>query len=240
MDQGLSIAIEGTRDELSVIEELLQLDGKDILDLGCGRAEKTRAIADAGTGRRILALEVDETQHALNLEIGDLQNVRFELGAAQKIPAADRSFDVVFLFKSLHHVPVESMDQALAEVARVLRPGGLAYISEPIFRGPFNDILRIFHDESRVRTEAFGAIERAVRSGALELESQTFFLAPLYFAGFSAFEEHVIGATHTEFDLTDGRYEKAQSTFARSEGEDGAHFEQPVRVDLLRRPAAME
>ena len=77
-------------------------------------------------------------------------------------------------------------------------------------------------------------------AGYFELESQTFFLAPLFFAGFSAFEEHVIGATHTEFDLTDGRYERAQSTFARSEGEDGAHFEQPVRVDLLRRPAALD
>jgi SAM-dependent methyltransferase len=239
MDQGLSIAIEDTRDELNVIAELLQLDGKDILDLGCGRAEKTRAIAEAGANRRILALEVDEAQHALNQEIDDLPSVRFEIGAAEKIPAADRSFDVVFLFKSLHHVPVESMDQALAEIARVLRPGGLAYISEPIFRGPFNEILRIFHDESRVRTEAFGALERAVRSGAFELESQTFFLSPLHFAGFSAFEEHVIGATHTEFDLTDGRYERARETFASFEGEDGAHFEQPIRVDLLRRPATL-
>jgi 2-methylisocitrate lyase-like PEP mutase family enzyme len=66
------------------------------------------------------------------------------------------------MFKSLHHVPVPLMDQALAEIRRVLKPGGLAYISEPVFAGEFNEVLRLFHDESIVRREAFSAIERAV------------------------------------------------------------------------------
>ncbi|QDV09484.1 putative S-adenosylmethionine-dependent methyltransferase/MSMEI_2290 [Planctomycetes bacterium Poly30] len=237
MDQGLAIDIVDVRDEVLVVNELLRLDDRDILELGCGRAEKTRAIAGAGTGRRVVALEVDETQHALNLHAPPLQGVRFELGGAEAIPAPDGSFDAVLMFKSLHHVPVEQMDAALQEIARVLRPGGLAYLSEPIFRDEFNGILRLFHDESHVRAEAFGAVCRSVESGALELVSQTFFRSPISFSGFDDFEQRVVGATHTEFERYPEVRDEVRAAFARFEGAGGAQFEQPIRVDLLRRPA---
>jgi ubiquinone/menaquinone biosynthesis C-methylase UbiE len=236
LDLGLSIDIDRVCGEPVLIEELLDLDDQEILEVGCGTAEKTRAIAEAGAGRRILALEVDEVQHALHRSLDDLPNVRFEPGAAEQIPAADRRFDVVFLFKSLHHVPVESMDRALADIARVLRPGGLAYISEPLFRDEFNAILQIFNNESRVRREAFDAIGRAVRSGILERVSQSFFRDPLHFRDFAEFEKSVIGVTHASYVLTDDERERVRSKFAEIETEEGALFEQPIRVDLLRRP----
>lgn len=238
MDLGLSTEIERTCDELAVIDELLQLDGKDILELGCGRADKTRALARTGHDRRILALEVDETQHRKNASVRDLPNVRFALGGAEAIPAEDGSFDVVFLFKSLHHVDVDSMDRALLEIARVLRPGGYAYVSEPIFRGDYNEVLRIFHDESEVRRKAFEAVERAVRRQVLDLESQTFFCTPVHFASFEEFEALVIGATHSDHELSEAQYERVRSTFASYADRDGARFEPPVRVDLLSKRRA--
>jgi len=236
MESGLDRTIDRVRDELDVVAELLELDGKDILELGCGRAEKTRAIATAGRERRVLALEVDEVQHARNLDVDDLPNVRFELGGAQDVPAASGSFDVVFLFKSLHHVPVESMDEALGEIARVLRPGGLAYVSEPLFRGAFNDVLRIFHDEERVRREAFEAVRRAVRAGTVELVSQSFFLSPVRFADFDEFDRLVVGATHQSHRLSDETRERVRAAFDRHTEQHGPVFPQPVRVDLLRAP----
>ena len=152
------------RDERDIYEQLLPLQGADILELGCGKAEKTRAISQNGKAQSITALEVDEIQHAANLRNNDLANVTFRLGGAEAIPAADESFDIVLMFKSLHHVPVERMDHAMAEICRVLKPGGLAYISEPVFAGEFNEILRLFHDEKAVREAAFSAVERAVAS----------------------------------------------------------------------------
>ena len=113
-----------TRPESQVFEGLLPLDGARILELGCGTAELTRQIATTGRDRTILALEVDETQLAINESIDDLPNVRFAFGGAQDIPAANESIDVVLMFKSLHHVPAESMSQALREIRRVLKPGG--------------------------------------------------------------------------------------------------------------------
>src|SRR5512135_386724 len=92
-----------TCDEEEVYEDLLSLDGARILELGCGSAQKTRAIAQAHRTASILALETDTVQHGKNLQITDLPNVKFELGGAEAIPASDGSFDAVFMFKSLHH-----------------------------------------------------------------------------------------------------------------------------------------
>jgi len=102
-------SIETTCAEEFIYEALLELDGKDILELGCGSATITRDIATRGQSRSIVALEVDEIAHAKNLQINtDLSNVRFCLAGAENIPLGDRSVDVVFMFKSLHHVPLET------------------------------------------------------------------------------------------------------------------------------------
>jgi ubiquinone/menaquinone biosynthesis C-methylase UbiE len=165
-------------DEHAIVNSLLPLSGAHVLELGCGTAVQTRAIAQGGQVASIAALEVDQIQHARHLQIRDLLNVSFSVGGAEEIPAANASIDIVLMFKSLHHVPVDKMDQALADIRRVLKPGGLAYLSEPVYAGEFNEILRLFHDEKAVRDAAFAAIQRAVHGGALELVSQTFFSAP--------------------------------------------------------------
>ncbi|MFK7742530.1 MAG: class I SAM-dependent methyltransferase [Planctomycetota bacterium] len=237
-DDGLQRVIERVSDEQAIVRELLALDGCRILELGCGRAQHTRAIALGGAGRDVLALEVDEIQHRQNLEIADLPNVRFALGAAESIPAPDDSFDVVFLFKSLHHVPVPVMDRAMVEIARVLGPGGFAYISEPLYRDDYNDLLRIFHDERDVRQQASEAVDRALQSGLLELVSQTFFRAPLHFANLAEFERRVVAATHSDHRLDAAQQAAVRAQFERSAGglgeNDGVTFAQPIRVDLLR------
>lgn len=227
--------IERSCPELEIIDENLALDGKHILELGCGRAELTRAIASAGHGRQVLALEVDEIQHALHQQITDLDNVTFKLAGAEDIPAADDSFDVVFMFKSLHHVPLDLMVKSFDEIARVLRPGGYAYISEPVFAGDFNEILRLFHDEQRVREAAFRAVKHAVDSGQFLLADEIFFNSPMVFENFAAFEERIIGATHTDHQLSADIYDQVRARFERHMGEGGAHFQMPIRVDLLQK-----
>jgi SAM-dependent methyltransferase len=237
----LSIALDPipeTGPERQVIDRLLALDGKRILELGCGRAEITRQLALGGPGRDITALEVDEIQHAKNLALRDLPNVRFLLAGAEAIPLADASIDVAFMFKSLHHVPVSLMAQAFSEIARVLVPGGHAYLSEPIFAGDFNDILRLFHDERQVRQAAFDALRAAVEGGVLESVEQVFFKAPLHFPDFATFESRIIGVTHTRHVLDADTYAEVRRRFESHAGRDGVRFAQPMRVNLLRRPPA--
>jgi len=223
--------------EMEVYNQLLELDGKAILELGCGRAEITRAIATDGINRRVTALEVDEIQHRNHLAIDDLPNVEFIMAGAEDIPFADNSFDVVFMFKSLHHVPLELMDRALQEIHRVLRPGGHAYISEPVFAGDFNDLLKLFHNEEKVRQAAFNAVKHAVDSGLLALASETFFLSPMYFENFADFENKILKATHTHHKLSNELYEQVKQKFESHMAPDGANFLMPIRIDLLKNEA---
>lgn len=109
--------------ELELLLDTVPLDGAEVLELGCGKAEKTRRLAASPRIARVLALEVDAIQHASNLCIADAPKVEFRAGGAEAVPAEDARFDLVVMFRSLHHVPVDKMDDALAEIARVLKPG---------------------------------------------------------------------------------------------------------------------
>jgi len=223
--------------EVKLMLAELPLAGARVLELGCGRAEKTRTLAEEGGVAEILALEVDAVQHARNLEVTDLPKVRFAHGGAEAIPAPDASFDLVIMLKSLHHVPVALMDQALGEIARVLKPGGLAWISEPVFAGDLNEIMRLFHDEQVVRAAAFAAVQRAVYSGQLRLERQLFFTTRSYFDDFAQFDQRMIRVTHSDHRLSPELYAAVREKFTAHLGPEGATFINPQRVDLLRKPA---
>jgi SAM-dependent methyltransferase len=223
-------------DEKDIYQDLLPLQGARVLELGCGKAEKTRAIAETGAVTSITALEVDAVQHAKNRQIADLPNVEFGGGGAEDIPAANDSFDIVLMFKSLHHVPLDKMDHALMEIRRVLKPGGLAYISEPVFAGELNDIIRLFHDEKAVREAAFAAVCRAVDSGLMEAVTQKFFSTPVQFQDFAQFEERILQVTHTHHQLAPELLQRVRTRFMEHMTPQGARFATPIRVDLLRRP----
>ncbi len=222
--------------EVKLMLETLPFDGARVLELGCGRAEKTRTLAETGRMQEIVAMEVDTIQHARNLEITDLPQVRFCHGGAEAIPAEDASFDIVIMLKSLHHVPMAHMTKALEEVARVLRPGGVAWISEPVYEGALNHIMRLFHDELEVRTAAFAALCKTVDDGVLDLERQFFFLTRSQFDNFEQFDARMIRVTHSDHQLSPELYASVQQQFATQMGPEGATFYPPQRVDLLKKP----
>lgn len=232
-DPGVDVVVN----EAEVYQRLLPLEAARIIELGCGPAMHTRAIAENGNPASILACEVDTIQHEKNLAITDLPSVTFAHAGAQAIPAEDNSADIVMMFKSLHHVPLDEMASAMQEIRRVLKPGGLAYISEPVFSGEFNEVLRLFHDEQAVREAAFATVKKAVEENVMELAGQHFFNTPNNFEDFADFERKIIGVTHTEHRLSAELLQTVREKFESYMGEDGAQFVMPIRVDLLRKTA---
>ncbi len=222
--------------EVKLMLDRLPFDGARVLELGCGRAEKTRLLAETGRPNEIIALEVDQIQHAKNLQASDLPTVRFAQGGAEAIPADDASVDIVLMFKSLHHVPIALMDQALGEIARVLRPGGLAWISEPVYGGDLNEVFRLFHDEKAVREAAFAAVSRAVSTGGLRLQEQLFFNTRSFFESFEQFDSRMIRVTHSNHQLSPELYAAVRERFNSFMTPEGATFINPQRVDLLVKP----
>ncbi len=223
--------------EMKVITRMLELEGAAILELGCGGAEKTRAIAERFEVASITAAEIDPVQHEKNLASGGPPGVSFRSYGAEDIPENDASFDIVMMFKSLHHVPVDSMDKALREISRVLVPGGCLYVSEPVFEGPFNEIMRLFHDEELVRREAFHAMVRAVEEGVFELVEEYFFRTVIRLESFEQYKAGILSVTHSRHELDDETLAEVERRFLQHETEQGFVFEIPNRVDLLRKPA---
>lgn len=220
-------------DEREILNDLLSLPGARVLELGCGKADKTRLVAQ--TAASVLALEVDAIQLAENKSAEKPDNIRFEFGGAENIPAEDSSFDVVLMFKSLHHVPIGLMDDTFSEIRRVLKPGGVAYISEPVYAGDFNEILRLFHDEKAVRDAAFAAEVKAVSTHQLSVLAQKFFLQPMHFDDFRQFEDRILKVTHTDHTLSPELYNTVRSKFNHHLSPGGVNFHMPIRVDLFRK-----
>lgn len=226
-----------TATEADVIADSLDLAGNRLLELGCGAGWMTRLLAGRFGAAEVVATEVDRIQHEKNLAIEDLPNVRFEIGGAQAVDAPDEHFDAVFMFKSLHHVPRELMGPSLAEIHRVLKPGGTAYFSEPVYWGDFNAILSLFHDEQEVRELAFETLRQSVDKGLFELQEEIFFNVPGCYESWEVFEQRFINVTHTEHRIDPELLERIKAAFLSHMTPQGAHFLKPQRVDILRRAA---
>lgn len=101
------------------------------LEVGCGQGSGIREIARCFRPAAIDDFDLDERQIArARPHVAGLNGVpvRLWVCAAERIAAADASYDVVFEFAIVHHVP--DWRRALAEIRRVLRPGGLFLFEE--------------------------------------------------------------------------------------------------------------
>ncbi len=223
-------------EEEEVISSLMNLEGHRLLELGCGAAWMTRVLVREFRPASILATEVDRIQHEKNLALPPTPGVEFRYGGAEAIAAPDASFDAVFMFRSLHHVPRHLMAQSLAEIHRVLVPGGHAYFCEPVYWGDLGEVLRLIHDETEVRQAAFETLAGAVESGLFELEAEVFFQTATTYASWEIFEERFLKVTHTELAIDAARHEGIRAAFMAHMTPNGAHFLKAHRVDLLRKP----
>jgi SAM-dependent methyltransferase len=221
-------------DELTLLETLVPLQGARLLEAGCGAAQLARALLQRHPDAELVGLEVDERQLAKNL-LAPAERLRFERAGAQEIPFADARFDGALMLKSLHHVPLPLMDRALAELARVLRPGGWLYVSEPVYAGPFNELVRLYNDEGEVRAAAQAALDRALASGAWQPLAERRFALPRRFASFDEFEQRSMRPTFADHGITDEMVERVRALFLPHLGPDGARFEQPMHVRVLRK-----
>lgn len=222
-------------DELGFLADLLPLGGKKVIELGCGAAQFARQLLVRFPDSQVTGVEIDARQHAKNIASPQL-GLDFVSGVAESIPFANASFDLAMMLKSLHHVPVVAMPQALDEVARVLRPGGHLYVSEPVFAGDFNEVVRLFNDEELVRAAAQAAVDAALADGSSwDQVAEHHFDMPMRFADFADFEQRLMHPTFADRQIDDAMLATVKAAFAPHLGPDGARFERPMHVRLLRR-----
>jgi len=113
------------------------LSGTRLLDLGCGAGR--HAFEAARRGARVVALDTDRGElkqvsaiAAAMDEAGELptgSSIYPASGDATAMPFGDDAFDVVIAAEVLEHIPADQ--SAMTEIARVLRPGGVAAVTVP-------------------------------------------------------------------------------------------------------------
>lgn len=223
--------------ELELLESLLPagaLAQARLVEAGCGAAALARELLQRHPGAELVGLEVDTRQLAKNLAQPQ-DRLRFVQAGAQAMPLADASCDGALMLKSLHHVPLALMDDALAELARVLRPGGWFYCSEPVYAGPLNELMRLFNDEGEVRAAAQAALDRALAQGPWLALAESRFEVPVAFADFAEFERRMMRPTYAQHVIDDALLARVRERFEPHLGPDGARFSRPMHVRLLGR-----
>ena len=133
---------------------------RTVLDLACGSGAMTRELAS--TGRTVIGVDISSAELALAAERAPGPWLQ---GDIRRLPLADNSVDAVTA--SLGLVVVPEREQVLAEVTRVLKPGGVLAAIAPSLRGIAPRDVRVL---TRVTTR---------------LRTKPQFPGPLEFAGFT-------------------------------------------------------
>jgi len=120
-------------------------DGDTILDVGSGTGALTVAAADVAPSSRIVGIDPAEPYVAFARARLPRDRIRFEVGDAQQLRFADRSFDRSLSLLVLNFIPDRS--RALDEMIRVTRRGGL--VASAVWDYPQGmEMLRVFWDEA--------------------------------------------------------------------------------------------
>lgn len=137
---------------LRMMEMMGAGNGKHVLEYGCGEGWITTDLARSGatvSAFDISAEAVKKTRHVLDADgVGDRCSVA-QMGA-ERLDYADESFDAAVGFAILHHLDIKL---AVAELYRVLKPGGVAYFAEPLGTNPVINIYRRMTPQFRTEDE---------------------------------------------------------------------------------------
>lgn len=224
----------GRATDLEIIERLVELSGRNIVDVGCGNGAVSAKLAERGA--IVLGLEPDPVQAAKNRDADPIPNVTLVEGSAESIPRETGTVDAVFFGKSLHHVPKDLMDAALREAARVLKPDtGVLYSLEPDMRGEFSQLMKPFHDETQVRAWAQEALTRTA-DPLFEEAAQYWYEITIAFPDFDSFSQRVLGASFNEIDADKVLTDQVRRRFDAGKSGDGFSFDNLMRVRLYRGP----
>ena len=167
--------LTGVDARVALIAAVVGARPRRVLEVGCGWGELAEWIARE-TGADVVATDLSPRMVELTRERGLAATV----ADVQRLPFADREFDVAVAAWMLYHVP--ELERAIAELARVLRPGGrlvavtnsrfhLLELRELVGSGP--STLRFSRESGEaLLAESFARVDRLDIDGELEFATR--------------------------------------------------------------------
>ena len=210
----------------------MPVPGRRIADIGCGGGALVGRLVENGAE----AWGIDPGRHAITAARSRVPAGRFVVAGGEALPLATASFDAAIFFNSLHHVPIGLMAAALAEAARIVRPGGVLYVMEPIAGGPRFELTRLVDDETEVRAAAYRALQDFAAVDGVQQAEAFEYDAPVVEKSFDGFVAGMIAVAPERSDrMAALEPELRQRYDALAERtEKGDRFDQPSRVIWYR------
>lgn len=119
---------------LEIVKKHVDLDNKQILDLGCGKGVWLNQFSKLAGPKNVFGSDIDaDLISEIPAEVADPNNLK--ICPAESLDFADNSFDVVFTNEVLEHVVDDR--KAVEEIVRVLKPGGKFICFTPNRGWPF-------------------------------------------------------------------------------------------------------
>ena len=220
--------------DLAMLERLVEPTGKDVVDIGCGGGWLVRELVDLGA--RAVGVEISEAQLAAAVAHDSGKDGRYLVGRGEDLPLEDATMDAAVFMRTLHHVAPADQTAALHEAARVLRPGGVVYVVEPLAEGDYFELVSMVEDEVEVREAAQRALRDAAGAG-LHRQTTVEYEVAMTISSIAALRVRVVSVDPDRAAVFDAVEEQLGHALARL-GEPGAapgerRFLQPMRADLL-------
>lgn len=106
------------------------LKGKSVLDIGCGFGWSEVNFLERGV-KKIVGTEISKDDLRTAKKYVKNKKASFVVGEAGKLPFKANSFDTIVSWEVIEHIPKNSENVMFAEVNRVLKKGGVFYLSTP-------------------------------------------------------------------------------------------------------------
>lgn len=226
-----------TRRPEELVAELLELRGRCVVDVGCGEGRLCRFMA--GLGASVVGIDPSATLLARARALASAQSdglQSYVRASGDALPLRTASAEAVVFLNSLHHIPPRRQARALAEAARVVTGGGRVLVIEPLAEGGFFETVRLVDDETEVRAHAYRVIRKARRFG-LSQEREVTVSSPVRFPDYAALRERIIAANEGRRAAVEAADTRLEARFLERalRRDDGYHFIQPLRANLLRK-----
>ena len=180
-------AVHAAGEDLDLIAQIVANQrGAVALDVGCGGGHLTYRLAPLVS--EVVACDLTESMLAAVVEQASLRglpNIDTREAAAESLPFQTATFDVVATRFSAHHW--HAFAEGIAEMARVLKPGGLALMSDVVSPGvslldTWLQTLELLRDPSHVRDASTAEWDAGLAAAGLAIERIEHFRLRLDFA----------------------------------------------------------